>query len=255
MKTAKKVDKKKHVSKHNLWLYGLHACIAAIENPQRIVHQLLVTPNMLENLRGKGITDAVVARCTQVSARELESKLPPGAIHQGIAVRVDPLPAISLDEILDGSPEAPLIILDQVNDPQNIGAILRSAAAFGAAAVLMTDRNAPLETAAMAKAASGALDIVPVVRLPNLAKALEILKKHNYWCIGLDGHAQDTIEKAFDFPRVAIVLGAEGKGLRRLTRELCDLLVKLPINEKVESLNVSNAAAITLYALSQAHKP
>lgn len=250
MKQRKKQGKTAIPPSSSLWLYGTHACIAALKNPKRNVLQALVTANAMEGLHQKNLSFAVLRQCKVVTPREVDTALPPGSVHQGIALKVSPLPSLSLESLLEEHPTGPLVILDQVTDPQNIGAILRSAAAFGAAAVLLTDRNAPLESGTVAKAASGALEVVPLVRLPNLAKAMETLKTHGYWCIGLDGYAEETLNKAFDFPKVALLLGAEGKGLRRLTKDTCDLLVKLPMSDKVESLNVSNAAAVMLYALA-----
>ncbi len=143
----------------------------------------------------------------------------------------------------------PVLLLDQVTDPHNVGAILRSAAAFDVGAVIVTDRNAPQESGVMAKAASGALEVVPLIAVTNLVQAIETLKKSGYWIAGLDGAARKAIHEAKLDNKTALVLGAEGAGLRRLTTEHCDFLVKLPISDKMESLNVSNAAAVAMYEL------
>jgi len=190
-----------------------------------------------------------------VERRTLEKLLPSGAVHQGLALAAEPLPAADFKSILAtaATPGTPQIVvaLDQVTDPHNVGAILRSAAAFGALAVIVPEHGAPSVTGALAKAASGALEEVPLLRVANLSRALEKLKDAGFWSLGLDEEAEQTIA-ALDLPaRVALVLGAEGSGLRRLTREHCDFLARLPTRSAMASLNVSNAAAIALYALSQ----
>ena len=177
--------------------------------------------------------------------------LPEDAIHQGCALLADPLPDHDLDRALELA-EGPVLVLDQVTDPRNVGAILRSAAAFGAAALVMQDRHAPPETGSLARAASGALELVPVVRVVNLARALEELKKAGCWVVGLAADAPVTlaqVQRGLSGRRCALVLGAEGEGMRRLTREHCDELARLPIAARMESLNVSAAAAVALYEL------
>ena len=170
------------------------------------------------------------------------------APHQGLVLDCEPLPDIFLDEVLAGDPSRPLVILDQVTDPHNVGAILRSAAAFNACAIVTQDRHAPPESGTVARAASGALEVVPWVRVVNLARALEEIAEAGFWRIGLTGHARQTLDEAMGPQKVALVLGAEGEGMRQNTEAHCDELAKLPISGKVESLNVSNAAAIALYA-------
>ena len=170
-------------------------------------------------------------------------------VHQGAALLADPLATPSLQSVLEKA--GPVVVLDQVTDPRNIGAILRSAAAFGAVAVITQDRNAPEETGAMAKAASGALEIVPLLRAVNIARTLIALKAANVWCVGLDAAGPPLSGPSFGERRVALVLGAEGEGLRRLTKETCDEVAGLTIKGAVESLNVSAAAAVALYELSK----
>lgn len=181
----------------------------------------------------------------------LDALLPPDAIHQGAALMVDPLPSPPMERLLE-STTGPVLVLDQVTDPRNVGAILRSAAAFGAAALVVQERHAPQETGALARAASGALEVVPILREVNLARALEQLKKCGLWVVGLEAAGPVTLaQSGLTGRRVALVLGAEGEGLRRLTRETCDELVRLPIHAAMESLNVSAAAAVALYELAR----
>jgi 23S rRNA (guanosine2251-2'-O)-methyltransferase len=169
--------------------------------------------------------------------------------HQGVALLADPLAPPSLQSLLDRS--GPIIVLDQVTDPRNVGAILRSATAFGAAGVITQDRNAPEENGALAKAASGALETMPLLRAVNIARTLIALKAANIWCVGLDAHGTTLAGPAFAGRRVALVLGAEGEGLRRLTRETCDEVAGLKIKGGIDSLNVSAAAAVALYELGR----
>jgi 23S rRNA (guanosine2251-2'-O)-methyltransferase len=236
-------------------LYGKHAVLAALANPDRKIHRLIITPETQENLHFEiqtalesGSYDNI--ETVTANKRELADRLPSGAVHQGMALEVEALRGLNIKNIIDlceNDPTATIIILDQTTDPHNIGAILRSAAAFGAAAVVIQDRHAPDITPVMAKAASGALERVALVRVTNLARTMDKAKAAGFWCIGLDGKADTTLGEADLKGRVALVLGSEGSGLRRLTREHCDLLVKVSISGAVESLNLSNAAAIALY--------
>ena len=171
------------------------------------------------------------------------------ATHQGLALLADPLAPAALEDALLA--DGPLVFLDQATDPQNVGAVLRSACAFGAAGVVLTDRGAPPESGALAKAASGALEITPVIRVVNLARAMDEAKAAGRWVLGLDGATDTLLAEAKPDAPIALVLGAEGAGLRRLTRERCDLLARLPIRPEMESLNLSNAAAIALYELAR----
>jgi 23S rRNA (guanosine2251-2'-O)-methyltransferase len=186
--------------------------------------------------------------------RELEKLLPNGAVHQGIAILAPPLEQPELDDVLRGlagKPSALIVVLDQATDPRNVGAVLRSAAAFAADAVVLQERHAPEATAALAKAASGALELVPLARVINLTRALEDLKREGFWCIGLDGQASQAIAEIDLSGRVVLVLGSEGGGLRRLVREGCDLLARVPIAPGVESLNLSAAASVALYEVAR----
>jgi len=243
-------------------LYGVHASLAALANRNRPCRRIFVTEeaerrlgdqiNVLLDRREVPVDLEIVTRA------ELDRRLPPGAVHQGIAVEAEPLPAIGLDglvRLLAGRESAVLVALDQATDPQNVGAVLRSAAAFGAAGVLVTDRHAPTTTGALAKAAAGALELVPLVNVVNLARALRELKDEGYWCVGLDNAAERILHGGALPKRVVLVLGAEGAGLRRLTRECCDLIVRIPVMPAIESLNVSTAAAVALYELHRRHMP
>jgi len=180
--------------------------------------------------------------------------VPQDAPHQGIVIEVDPLPDIWLADLLEETanegPNRPLVVLDQVTDPHNVGAVLRSAAAFDALAIVTQDRHAPPESGALARSASGALETVPWVRVVNLARALDEIGEAGFWRIGLTGHSDRMLADAIGTAKVALVLGAEGEGMRQNTETHCDELAKLPISPKVESLNVSNAAAIALYAVA-----
>ena len=228
-------------------LYGKHASIAALANPMRKIKRVLVTKNTHAELGEKAF--AGIKNLQIVDGKKLDDLLPREAVHQGIALECEPISQLDLQDFLVENSDKPLLILDQVSDPHNVGAILRSAAAFDAGAVVVTDRNAPQESGVMAKPASGALELMPLITVGNLSQAIEHLKKAGYWIYGLDGEAKQTIAEAKLTGKIALVLGAEGRGLRRLTAERCDGLIRLPISPKMESLNVSNAAAVALYAL------
>ncbi len=239
------------------WLYGRHPVAAALANPRRHCRRLIATDDVLTELRRRLGDDLGRAQLEvePASRAEIARALPPGAVHQGVALEVEPLPSASLDDACAPPAEtgqAPrVVVLDHVTDPRNVGAALRSAAAFGALAVVMTDRHSPSQTGALAKAAAGALESVPIVRVVNLARALERLKHLGYWCVGLDPAAPQTLAATADpSDALALVLGAEGAGLRRLTRERCDLLARLPTGDAVPSLNVAAALAVALYALA-----
>jgi 23S rRNA (guanosine2251-2'-O)-methyltransferase len=224
-------------------LYGKHAVLAALANPERTHRKLWLAHDM------KDAYDWPRQLQTQFGdAADLARLVPMDAPHQGMVLEVEPLDPPWLGDLLKAEGNAPLLVLDQVTDPHNVGAILRSAAAFGALAVVTQDRHAPPETGALAKAASGALETVPWVRVVNLARALEEIAEAGFWRIGLAGEAKATLGEALGTTRPALVLGAEGDGLRHNTAQHCDVLARLPISSAVESLNVSNAAAVALYA-------
>ena len=231
---------------NGIWIYGRHAALAAIANEKRVVSRVLVTKSVAEDCANDLPYD-----CTEIVDREtISDLLSPGEVHQGIAVLAAGLPDIDLADVRDATanlPAACVVVLDQATDPRNVGAVMRSAAAFGAAAVIVHDRHAPPARGALAKAASGALERIPLVEVGNLARALSDLKEAGFWCLGFDGDAEESLSVC-DMPaRVALVFGAEGSGLRRLTGETCDLLARIPMDPEIASLNLANAAAIGLY--------
>jgi 23S rRNA (guanosine2251-2'-O)-methyltransferase len=230
--------------------YGRHAVIAALANPDRIVRKIWGTREALGALDLPPVLPIVYA-----DVADMGRMVPADAPHQGIVAEVEPLDDVWLGDVLEeGQNDAsskygrPVLVLDQVTDPHNVGAILRSAAAFDALCIVTQDRHAPPESGVLARAASGALEIVPWVRVVNLSRALDEIAEAGYWRIGLDGDADVTLGEAIGESRVALVLGAEGEGLRHNTIAHCDIIAKLPISPRMESLNVSNAAAIALYA-------
>ena len=232
------------------WVYGHHPVTAALGNPKRRVRRLLATNQVASELPASALPAG--PSLERIEGLDLSALLPAGSVHQGLAALVDPLPMVDLGELLDQIPAdtpAHLVVLDQVTDPQNVGAILRSAAAFGAAGLILTERHAAPESGVLAKAASGALDHLAMVRVVNLARAIEGLKQAGFWCLGLAADGEMTLAEAKPSGRIALVLGAEGTGLRRLTREHCDQLLRLPTGGPIGQLNVSNAAAVALYEL------
>jgi 23S rRNA (guanosine2251-2'-O)-methyltransferase len=229
--------------------WGRHAVAAALANPERRIVRLWATR--------EAASDYVIDRSVPVTfadVADLGRLVPRDAPHQGIVAEVERLEDVLLADLLDAAEDGrPLLVLDQVTDPHNVGAILRSAAAFGALGVVTQDRHAPPESGALAKAASGALETMPWVRVVNLARALDDIAAAGFWRIGLAGEAEMTLAEALGPARVALVLGAEGEGMRQNTEAHCDALARLPITG-IESLNVSNAAAVALYAASVAGK-
>lgn len=227
-------------------LWGRHAVAAALDNSQRTVLRAWATREAAAFMQFPKELPVTLAE-----SPDLARLVPHDAPHQGVVIEVEPLDDAWLDGILGETPErSVLLVLDQVTDPHNVGAILRSAAAFGAVGIVTQDRHSPPEGGVVAKAASGALERVPWARVVNLARALEEIGEAGFWRIGLAGDAETTLAEALGPKRVALVLGAEGAGLRPNTREHCDAIARLPIRDAIESLNVSNAAAIALYAAS-----
>jgi 23S rRNA (guanosine2251-2'-O)-methyltransferase len=222
-------------------LYGIHTVKAALENPARRIRRLLTTENALRRLREDGAPIRVEPEMVRPDA--LAARLGPEAVHQGVLAEVDPLPSPDVEDLAGGV----VLVLDQITDPHNVGAIFRSAAAFAVSAIITTARHSPEATGVLAKAASGALEYVPLVTVQNLARGLAALKERGFLLVGLDSSGETDLAATPLRAPVALVLGAEGKGLRQLTRETCDAVARLDLPGAIKSLNVSNAAALALY--------
>jgi len=230
-----------------LWLYGLHAVRAALANPRRKVLRAVLTNRAAEEIGAK-----LLGRVRhEIADNDAISRLlPQGAVHQGAALQCEKLPKLDLEDALAPSPRRRIVlILDQISDPHNTGAILRSAAAFGVSAVIVQDRHAPPESGALAKSASGALDIIPYVEVVNIARALDELGKLGFWRVAMAGDGEQSLKDAVSSGDIALVLGSEGSGVRRLVRERCDASAFIGIDAQMDSLNVSNAAAVALYEI------
>lgn len=228
----------------DILLYGKHVVALAVKNPKRKIKEIYATK---ETLAEMGLASSMSIR--PADRKFLDSLVGQGAVHQGIVAKCDPLAPVDLKEFIktvQDKERCLIVILDQVTDPHNVGAIMRSAVAFNASAVLMPEAGAPNETGVLAKSASGATELIPLIRVSNLARAMDMLKKADFWCVGLDGYAKDYITDHKLPKKCVLILGAED-GMRRLTMENCDMVVKLPMNSDIESLNVSNAAAVAMY--------
>lgn len=235
-----------------LWIYGRHAAIAALANPARKIRRILIADTALPWISEARLPKDRLTMLTESRREDFARALHEGAVHQGIAVEVEELPRARLRDVC--APDArgrPVVVLDQITDPHNIGAIFRSAAAFGACAVIVQDRRTPPLAGALAKAAAGAVELIPCVEVVNVSRALEALKDLGYHCAGLAGEADASIAELPSDKPTALVLGAEGEGLRRLVAETCDRLYRIPIARRMESLNVSNAAAVSLYEVAR----
>jgi len=236
-----------------VWLYGTHAVAAALANPTRRLRRLVLTEEAQTALAAERPAPWPIQ--PEISAREkidqlLGARQGSGIVHQGVALLTDQLANPPLLDAIKRP--GPILVLDQISDPRNIGALMRTAQAFGACAVITQERNAPEETGALAKAASGALELIPLLRIVNIARALIVLKSADFWVVGLDGAAPNKLNgAAFASRRVALVLGSEGEGIRRLTRETCDEILALGMPGSMESLNVSAAGAVALYELTR----
>ncbi len=246
---SKKFTKPEKPQKSQLILYGRHAVFAALSNPKREISKLLCTKENLDEIRRLSkITPQIVER------KEIDKLFPNDAVHQGFALFCKPLPNYALEDIValsQNKDKCHVLILDQVSDPQNIGAIIRSAVAFNTLALIIQDKNSPYESGSMAKAAAGMIEHLPIVRVTNLSRAIEQLQKAGFWTIGFDGYAKDSIDKINRSGKIAIVMGSEGKGMRRLVEENCDMAVRLPMSPLTESLNVAVAASIALYEINK----
>ncbi|MBA4353677.1 MAG: 23S rRNA (guanosine(2251)-2'-O)-methyltransferase RlmB [Novosphingobium sp.] len=232
-------------------LWGRHAIEAALTNPNRDAKKLWGTREAIQQLLDDNDAELPTNLPVEYAqAADLGRLVAKDAPHQGLVLECAPLDDVALDDILEESEGRTIVVLDSVTDPHNVGAILRSCAAFDVAALVTQDRNSPLESGTLAKSASGALETVPWVRVVNLARALERMAEEGYWRIGLDGNGKAVFPSALPAGPVVIVLGAEGEGLRHNVAQHCDSIARLPIASAIESLNVSNAAAIALYAVS-----
>ena len=228
-------------------LYGWHTVKAALENPARRIGKLLATENALRRLKDEDV--ALPVEPELVRPGLIDARLGPDAVHQGLLAEADPLHAPSVAEL---QPEGIVLVLDQITDPHNVGAILRSAAAFAAKALVTTARHSPEATGVLAKAASGALELVPMVTVQNLARGLEELRQRGFLLVGLDASGERDLAALSLRAPLALVLGAEGKGLRQLTKATCDQVARIELPGEIKSLNVSNAAALALYVASRA---
>jgi 23S rRNA (guanosine2251-2'-O)-methyltransferase len=223
-------------------LYGMHTVAAALANPNREIRKLLATENAARRLTDDGIKLRIEPEIVRPHA--IAERLSPDAVHQGLYLEAGPLPAPPIEEI---EPKGVVLVLDQITDPHNVGAIFRSAAAFAASAIVTTARHSPEATGVLAKSASGALDLVPLITVQNLARGLAALKERGFFVVGLDSSGDGDLAEIPIKEPLALVLGAEGKGLRQLTRDLCDHVARLNLPGAIKSLNVSNAAALSLY--------
>lgn len=229
------------------WLWGRHAVEAALANPRRPCLRLLATPPALERLGSLARRDGLVVETA--SADLIERRVGSEELHQGLALEAGPLPALTLADVVPADGPSLLLALDQLSDPRNVGAILRSAAAFAVDAVIVPERRSAELSGAAARAAAGGLDLVPLVEVTNLAQALQELKKQGFWAVGLDGAAGGGLDGLPVYERTVLVLGSEGAGLRRLVATNCDALARIAIAPRIESLNVAVAAGIALHAL------
>jgi 23S rRNA (guanosine2251-2'-O)-methyltransferase len=223
-------------------LYGWHTVAAALNNPQRHIRKLMLTENAARRLADENIALTVTPEIVRPAL--IDSRLGPDAVHQGLLAEADPLPSPDIDELPQ---EGMVLVLDQITDPHNVGAILRSAAAFAVKAIVTTARHSPEATGVLAKSASGALELVPLVTVQNLARALTAMNDQGFMTVGLDSQGSDNLGSVALRQPLALVLGAEGKGLRQLTRETCSAVARLDMPGEIKSLNVSNAAVLALY--------
>ena len=258
-------DTAKRQHKGGNWLYGVHACLAAIANPERDIRRIVVASQSADDLEipvcdaANAAFEACQTPRPQIEwrdKREVHDLVPREAVHQGIAIETSNLSHPVIEDLIEsakGLQNACVVVLDQASDPRNIGAVMRTAVAFGALAVIVQDKYAPDITGAMAKAASGAVERLPYIKVTNIARTLDQLKAAEFRCVGFDGHTDNVLTDKTLKGKNAIILGAEGAGMRRLTRETCYLLVKIPIGDAVESLNLANAASIALYQYHQSN--
>lgn len=246
---GKNFKQKTEAGSKSLILYGRHAVLSALANPKRQINKILCVKENVDEIRKiSKIAPQIVEK------KEIDKLFSNDAVHQGFALFCNRLPDYSLEEIIDMADKLEkchVLVLDQVTDPQNVGAIIRSAVAFNTLALIVQDKNSPIENGAMAKAAAGMIEYLPIVRATNLSRAIEKLKDVGFWTVGMDGYAETTIDKLQKPTKTAIVMGSEGKGMRRLVEENCDISVKLPMSPLTESLNVATACSIALYEINK----
>lgn len=241
--TIKKQNKGKTPNVHkNYYIYGKHPSIAAIGNPKRTIIEILCTEDCFNEYKNY----ISPYKYSIVDNKFIKDTIPKDSLHQGIAVKTKPI-STDIDSLDLTEENTKIAILDQITDPHNVGAILRSAAAFGIRAIIITNDNSAEENGVMAKTSCGAIESVPIIKVTNLKSTINMLKKNGFWVIGLDGKAKKFLSPKTMSGKICIILGSEGTGMRRLTSESCDLLVKIPIDPSMESINVSNAAAIVFY--------
>ena len=248
-------DDRSKSSSGDYWIFGNHAVQCALANDKRVIKRILLTKNSSNRISDELLVGQT--RAEIVERKYIDDIVGEDMVHQGMVILTKPLANIKIEEIIESaSDKSRILILDQITDPHNVGAILRSAAIFGADAIILQDRNSPPESGILAKSASGALEEVPLIRVGNLARSIDYLKQHDFWVVGFSGDAELTlginkIGNNKTDTKLALVMGAEGSGMRRLTQEKCDILLKISMCENnVGSLNVSNAAAVALFATS-----
>jgi len=253
-------NKRSHDSEQELWLCGKHPIFNILQKKRRKVFEILATKNSILELE-KFLTENSLLNFKPlikvVENDKIEALIGKNQIHQGIAARCSRLPTKTQNDLLEelykleGKPLPTLLLLDQISDPHNVGAIIRSAAGFGVTKIIFCEHNSPKESATIVKSSAGTVDLIDWIVVTNFSNLMEKLKKIGYWCIGLAGEARTSITAIKDYKNIALVIGSEGNGMRDLVKKNCDLLAKIEINGEVESLNASVAAAITLYELSK----
>ena len=237
------------------FIWGYHAVTAALSNPNRVVRTFYASIkteemalNLIQNATCKTDTDSLKLMILDVAQFGLSPDSSEKRVHQQLMIEVKPLEIKDLSDILFATKHLRLVVLDQITDSRNIGAIIRSAKAFGCDAVIISKHNAPAENGNLARAAAGALEDIPVIKVTNLKRTIETLKSNSICCIGLDASGSNNLNRFSSEPKLAIIMGSENSGMRRLTKEACDHVVKIPMQNEMESLNVSVASAIALYA-------
>ena len=242
----------KNSKNREIWIYGKHAVKAALQNKNRKIFRFVVLESVLESLHldlSKNLKPEIV------NSEFFQAKFGKNATHQGCAVMTEPLPDIFLEDLLEDEFDMrPFVFLDQITDPQNVGSIMRASAVFGARAVVVTENCSPELTPAIVKAASGAAELIPLIRVTNLVQSMNKLKKAGFWCVGLDERGEKQLQHIDLKSKIVIVIGSEGDGLRRLTHESCDFLVQLPFFDKFSTLNAAQATTVSLYEILRQQK-